>query len=80
VRILPKVETRNNFLEVNSLSCSECEKLKAEIQRLTKAIEDNAGHWYEPGYGLKCWKPDKWVVPVLGFVPKADSAIGVGNG
>jgi len=44
-------------------------ELEEENKRLREAIQKNCGHWYEPGYGLRCWIPDKWVAAVLGFKP-----------
>lgn len=44
--------------------------LEEENAKLRASIQNNCGHWYEPGYGLRCWIPDKWVSGVLGFKPK----------
>jgi hypothetical protein len=44
--------------------------LEEENAKLRTSIQNNCGHWYEPGYGLRCWIPDKWVSGVLGFKPK----------
>lgn len=45
-------------------------ELEAENKRLRAAIQENCGHWYEPGYGPRYWIPDKWVTDILGFKPK----------
>jgi hypothetical protein len=45
-------------------------ELEEENKRLRAAIQENCGHWYEPGYGSRYWIPDNWVSGVLGFKPK----------
>lgn len=45
---------------------------KLNVLRL--AVQKNCGHWYEPGYGLRTWIPDKWVTNALGFKPKGPDA------
>ena len=49
-------------------------ELEDENKRLRAAIQEKCGHWYEPGYGLRLWIPDKWVASVLGFKPTAPEA------
>jgi hypothetical protein len=56
------------------------EELEAELNRLRAAIQENCGHWYEPGYGLRCWIPDKWVASVLGFKPTEPGEEGIKHG
>lgn len=41
-----------------------------KLHALRLAVQKNCGHWYEPGYGLKTWVPDKWVPEALGFKPE----------
>jgi hypothetical protein len=41
-----------------------------KLKKLRLAVQKNCGHWYDPGYGLRCWVPDKWVTEALGFKPK----------
>lgn len=50
--------------------CEKCKALEQELSDLKDAVQRNAGHWYEPGYGLRCWIPDKWVTNALKFKPK----------
>ena len=42
-----------------------------KLSALKAAVQKNCGHWYEPGYGLKIWIPDKWVEAALGYKPKS---------
>lgn len=65
---------RDNLEEkVERLQASIVE-LKDLLRLLRASVQKNCGHWYEPGYGLRCWVPDKWVPEALGFKPKGPDA------
>lgn len=59
--------------ELEALVLSEQDRANAlanKLHALRSAVQSNCGHWYEPGYGLKTWVPDKWVTGALGYKPK----------
>jgi hypothetical protein len=49
--------------------------LANKLNALKLIVQKNCGHWYEPGYGLKTWIPDKWVTAALGYKPKSHEII-----
>ena len=48
--------------------------LANKLDALKLNVQKNCGHWYEPGYGLKTWIPDKWVSAALNHKPKGSDA------
>lgn len=58
---------------------SRANNMANKLHALRLAVQKNCGHWYEPGYGLKTWIPDKWVTSALGFKPKGPDSNNTDN-
>jgi hypothetical protein len=51
---------------------SRANELANKLNSLRLAVQKNCGHWYEPGYGLRCWIHDKWVPADLRVKPEGE--------